>query len=241
MINKKNLISYAVLGLLFISTNANAQFGKLADKIKSEVKTLNPKDNTAMGLKEALDKGVENAVSQLGIKDGYMNSIYKVVIPEDAQKIIKVVKKVPGFENVETTLIQKMNEASSIAVKKASPIFIDAIKKMTINDALGILKGNNDAATKYLESSSRVALYDAFLPIIQSSLDEVNARTYWKSIVDAYNKVPFQQKVNPNLDSHVNNKALDGLFGLIKEKELGIRTDVAQRTSPLLKEVFGGK
>jgi copper chaperone CopZ len=226
----------------FLATsNANAQFGKLADKVKSEIKNINPKDNTGLGLKEALDKGVESAVSQLGIENGYMGSIYKVLIPEDAQKIINVVKKVPGFQDVETNLIKKMNDASSIAVKKASPIFVDAIKKMTFQDALTILKGSNDAATNYLESSSRKALYDAFLPVLQASLDEVNARTYWKSVTDAYNKIPLQKKINPNLDAHVNNKALDGLFGLIKVKENGIRTDISQRTSPLLKEVFGTK
>ncbi len=223
-------------------TNANAQFGKMLDKAKNEVnKAVNNEDgdNTSMGLKEALNAGVSKAVDQLSAKDGYFASPYKVLIPEEAQSIINVVKKVPGFDDVEEKLISKMNEAAEIAAKKATPIFINAIKSLTIKDATKILFGDRDAATRYLESSSRLALYDTFLPVIQSSLDEVNARSYWKTVVDAYNKIPFQKKLNPNIDDHVNNKALDGLFSLIQKKEDGIRGDKSQRTSPLLKEVFG--
>jgi hypothetical protein len=91
----------------------------------------------------------------------------------------------------------------------------------------------------YLKGSSQQALYDAFLPVIANALDEVNARTYWKTAVDAYNKLPFIKKVNPELDDHVNNKALDGMFGLIAVKEEGIRNDIDQRSTDLLKKVFG--
>ena len=109
---------------------------------------------------------------------------------------------------------------------------------MTINDAMNILMGDKTAATQYLESSTRQSLYGEFMPVIQSSLDEVNARSYWKSVVEAYNKIPFTKKMNPELDDHVNHKALDGMFGLIEKKEEGIRGDVSQRSSPLLKDVF---
>lgn len=224
-------------------TSANAQFGNILNKAKDEVnKVVNKEeggDNTSLGLKEALNAGISKAVDQLSAKDGYLSSPYKVLIPEDAQNVINVVKKVPGFGDVEEKLIAKMNDAAEIAAKKATPIFIDAIKSLSIKDATKILFGDKDAATKYLESSSRKALYDTFLPVIQSSLDEVNARSYWKTVVEAYNKIPFQKQLNPNIDDHVNNKALDGLFALIEKKEEGIRGDQSQRTSPLLKEVFG--
>ena len=98
--------------------------------------------------------------------------------------------------------------------------------------------GEQDAATRYLERTSSEALYGEFMPIIQAALDEVDARSLWKSAVSAYNKIPFQKKLNPDLDDHVNNKALEGMFGLIEKKEEGIRSDVGLRTSPLLKEVF---
>jgi hypothetical protein len=110
---------------------------------------------------------------------------------------------------------------------------------MSFKDATAILKGPENAATQYLETSSRKPLYDAFLPVIQQSLDEVNAREYWQTVVTAYNKIPFVKKMNPALDDHVNNKALDGLFSLIAVKEKGIRTDVNQRTSALLRKIFG--
>ncbi len=179
-------------------------------------------------------------MQQLGVKNGYFESPYKVLIPEDAQKVINVVKKVPGFEDTETKLIAKMNQAAELAVKKASPIFVNAIKQMSFTDAKKILTGNDDAATRYLESTSRTPLYNEFLPVIQSALDEVNARTYWATVVNAYNKIPLQKKMNPELDAHVNNKALDGLFSLIQVKEEGIRNDVNQRTTQILKDVFGG-
>lgn len=233
-------ITITFMAILFSMTAGFSQFGKMLDKAKSEAnKVVNKEDNTSLGLKEALNKGVETAVSQLSLDNGYFNSPYKILIPEDAQKVINVVKKVPGFEDVETKLIEKMNKAAEIAVKKATPIFVDAIKNMSIKDASNILFGNKDAATRYLETTSRESLYKVFLPVIQASLDEVNARSYWKTVVEAYNKIPFQKKLNPELDAHVNNKGLDGLFSLIQKKEEGIRVDVDQRTSPLLKEVFG--
>jgi hypothetical protein len=133
-----------------------------------------------------------------------------------------------------------MNKAAEIAAKKATPVFVNAIKQMTVQDAAGIIAGKQDAATMYLSSTTRASLYKEFMPIIQSALDEVNARTYWKSVVEAYNKIPLIRKMNPALDDHVNNKALDGLFGLIAVKEAGIRNDINQRTSVILRKVFGG-
>lgn len=228
-----------VAAFLTYTISSNAQFGKILDKAKATVNNTK-EDNTSLGLKEALNVGVDAAVKQLAVKDGYYASPYKIIIPEDAQKVINVVKKLPGFEDTETKLITKMNEAAEIAVKKASPIFVNAIKQMSFTDAKNILTGNDDAATRYLESTSRAPLYNEFLPVIQAALDEVNARTYWATVVNAYNKIPLQKKMNPELDAHVNNKALDGLFSLIEVKEEGIRNDVNQRTSQLLKDVFGG-
>lgn len=228
-----------VITILTFTLNADAQFGKILDKAKATVSNAK-EDNTSVGLKEALNAGVDAAVQQLGVKNGYLESPYKVLIPEDAQKVINVVKKVPGFEDTETKLIAKMNQAAELAVKKATPIFVNAIKQMSFTDAKKILTGNDDAATRYLESTSRTPLYNEFLPVIQSALDEVNARTYWATVVNAYNKIPLQKKMNPELDAHVNNKALDGLFSLIQVKEEGIRNDVNQRTTQILKDVFGG-
>ena len=226
------------IALSLFSYGIQAQFKDVLNKAKQAV-SKDDSGDTGLGLKEALNVGVDAAVKQLSAKNGYLDSPYKILIPEDAQKVIDKVKKVPGFQDVEQKLINQMNEAAEIAAEKATPIFVNAIKQMTFKDALKILNGPDDAATQYLQSTSRKALYDAFMPVIQSSLDQVNARSYWRTVVDAYNSIPLVRKMNPELDDHVNNKGLDGLFGLIAVKEFGIRTDVGQRTSPLLQKVFG--
>lgn len=227
--------------LAFNLSHAQINLGKLVDKGKEILEGENPlsKDEVASGLKQALDKGIDEAVSKLSAEDGYLASVYKIGIPEEAEKVISKLKLVPGFENVEKELILKMNKAAEIAARKASPIFVNAVKSMSFDDAMTILKGEDNAATLYLEGKSKEDLYKAFMPDIVSALDEVNARTYWKTAVDAYNKIPFVKKVNPALDDHVNNKALDGMFGLIAVKEAGIRNDIDQRSTELLRKVFG--
>jgi len=217
---------------------AQAQFGDLLTKGKEAMSKLDKGDQTSSALKEALNFGVDEAVQSLSADNGYLESPYKILIPQDAQKVISKVKMVPGFQDVESKLTAKMNEAAELAAKKATPIFIDAIKGMSINDAVSILMGNNNAATNYLEKSTRKGLYSAFLPVIKNSLEEVNALSYWKTVVNAYNGIPLVKKMNPELDDHVNQKALDGMFSLIEKKEQGIRGDKSQRTTDLLKDVF---
>ncbi|MBK8669060.1 MAG: DUF4197 domain-containing protein [Saprospiraceae bacterium] len=234
----KNIFIFLIS--MLVLTSADAQLKGILNKAKESAGALkNDNSDFSAGLKEALNNGIDAAVSQLSAEKGYLESPYKILIPADAQKVIDKVKLVPGFQDVETKLVRQMNEAAEIAAKKASPIFVNAIKQMSFSDAKSIVTGPENAATSYLESTSRKPLYNEFLPVIQQSLDEVNARTYWQSVVQAYNKIPFVKKMNPDLDDHVNNKALDGLFGLIAVKEKGIRTDVNQRTSELLKKVFG--
>jgi len=210
------------------------------DKLIGKAKKIVPTSDTEVGeaLKEALKFGVNEAVDKLSATNGYFDSPYKILIPEEAKTIISKVKMVPGFQDVETQLIDKMNKAAESAAKKATPIFVDAITSLTIKDAMNILMGEKDAATRYLETETKTPLYNAFLPVIQSALDEVNAREYWKSVINAYNNIPFVKKVNPALDDYVNQKALDGLFSLIEVKEAKIRTDQSQRTTELLKKVF---
>jgi len=236
------MIRFAIVCLVLslVQVNGIAQIKNILNKAKESAKVLTGEDvDVSSGLKEALNKGIESAVTQLSTQNGYLESPYKILIPADAQKVIDKVKLVPGFQDVEQKLINQMNEAAEIAAKKATPIFANAITSMSFKDATAILKGPENAATQYLETSSRKPLYDAFLPVIQQSLDEVNAREYWQTVVTAYNKIPFVKKMNPALDDHVNNKALDGLFSLIAVKEKGIRTDVNQRTTALLRKIFG--
>lgn len=238
-------IKYVLIIAAFfsISTASNAQFGNILDKAKKVVNGENPlsKDEVADGLKQALDQGIEQAVDKLSAEDGYLKSTYKVEIPSEASSVISKVKMVPGFENVEKDLILKMNRAAESAAKKATPIFVDAVKSITFDDAMNILGGEEDAATMYLKDKSYQNLYKAFMPVIQSALDEVNAREYWRSVVSTYNNLPFVKDVNPELDDHVNSKALVGMFSLIAKKEEGIRSNVDQRNTELLKKVFGSR
>jgi hypothetical protein len=226
-----------VLNFSLLSVNGYAQFNDLLNKAK---KTVSPSGGSDidLGLKQALEFGVKEAVDKLSADKGYFDSPYKILVPEEAQVIVTKVKMVPGFQDVEKQLIEKMNKAAEIAAKKATPIFVNAITSLTISDAMNILMGEKDAATRYLETTTRTQLYTAFMPEIQSALDEVNAREYWKSVISAYNNIPFVKKANPDLDDYVNQKALDGLFSLIKVKEEKIRTDPSQRTTDLLKNVF---
>lgn len=238
-----------ILSLLVASVFAitpfesNAQFGKLLDKAKSVASGESglSQNEIGAGLKEALEVGVGDAVKTLSAENGYLESAYKIEIPAEAQSVAKKVKNIPGFQNIEEDLVKKMNEAAEIAAKKATPIFLAAIKEITFTDAKNILTGDDNAATDYLSDKSRKKLYAEFMPIIQAALDQVNARALWESATTAYNKIPFTKEVNTQLDDHVNQSALDGLFALIAVKEAGIRGDSSLRTSDLLKKVFGSK
>ncbi|OAV45366.1 DUF4197 domain-containing protein [Lewinella sp. 4G2] len=231
------------LTLLF-TLPAQAQFGKTLNKLKSQADEVlgggGPlsEEKIGEGLKEALNQGVDKAVTKLATENGYYASPYKILIPEEAQVIVSRVSALPGFGNVERDLTQRLNQAAELAASKASPIFVDAITGLTIKDAMNLLMGEQDAATRYLESNTSSALTTAFQPVIKSSLDEVNATDLWRSIVTAYNKIPFVKKTDPELDAYVTNRALEGMFGLIEVKETELRDNPALRNTELLKQVF---
>jgi len=237
-----------LLSLLFASLmalpHARSQgLGGLLDKAQKAMtgeESLSP-DEAGAGLKEALNLGVNDAVAFLSREDGYYESIYKILLPEEARQVTDRLRVVPGFGQVEQELVLRLNRAAELAAKKATPIFADAIRQLTFRDAMDLLLGDADAATQYLHRSTYEALYGEFRPVIVQSLDEVHARTYWAKSVNAYNKLPLVRDVNPELDAYVTEKALEGLFGLIETKEGQIRKDVGARTSPLLQKVFAAQ
>lgn len=241
--NPKYLLT-AILLVFLSAPSVQAQF--LKDLVKKGESVLKgesaiSKDDASNGLKEALSIGTDEAVAYLSKEDGYLKSEWQIKIPKEAKTVTSKLKSVPGFQNVEKDLLEKMNRAAELAAKKAGPIFLDAIKEISFNDAMGILGGEDDAATRYLERKSSEKLYTAFIPVIRKSLDEVNLRDFWSNAVGAYNKIPFTKDANPELDDHVTNKALVGMFGLIEVKEEGIRNNADQRSTDLLKKVFGNK
>ncbi len=190
------------------------------------------------GLKEALEVGVSKGSDLLSQKDGYYKSAYKILLPPEAQKITAKLQNIPGFSKVEDVILEKINRGAEDAAKQAKPIFVDAIKAMSFRDATQILMGDKNAATSYLHTNTNTKLQAAFNPVIVESLDKFEARKYWSDAVNAYNKIPFVQKANPNLEEYVTNQALTGLFSMVEKKELDIRENVTARTSDLLKKVF---
>jgi hypothetical protein len=133
-----------------------------------------------------------------------------------------------------------MNRAAEEASKSAAPIFVNAIKSMSINDAMGILKGSDTAATGYLRGKTVSALTTAFRPTIDSALQKTSATSYWKTVFDAYNKLPTTfNKINPDLAGYVTEKALSGMFYQVAQEEQKIRKDPAARVTDILKKVFG--
>lgn len=229
-----------VLAVNLVTAQLNDRLKKAAKKAESTLKGGKglSQQEIGEGLKEALDKGVGKAVDLLSAEDGYLKSLYKIPIPAEAQKVFKKVKAVPGFEDAEDKMVTLLNRAAESAAKKAKPIFVSAIKQMTFKDAMDILMGNQDAATQYLQRTTHKALFNEFMPVIQQSLDEVKARDYWRKVVKAHNKLPLVKKVDPELDQYVTNKALDGMYGMIEEKEKDIRSNQSSRTTDVLKKVF---
>ena len=190
------------------------------------------------GLKEALNLGTGEAVDFLSTKDGYFKSAYKILLPEEARKVTSKLQVIPGFSNVENIILERINRAAEDAATKAAPIFLDAIKGITINDALSILTGEQDAATQFLHTQTFDQLYGEFQPVLLESLEKFNAVSYWEDAVNTYNKIPLLADANPRLDDYVAQEALKGLFSLVEIKEAGIRSDVSQRVTPLLQRVF---
>lgn len=192
------------------------------------------------GLKEALRVGVEKGANELSVSGGYFDDVaYRVLLPEEARKVTDKLQGIPGFKDLEQTIIRKINQGAEDAAKTAGPIFVQAIKQMTIQDAMGILKGGNNAATSYLQRTTYDQLYNEFSPVISQSLDKFDAQTVWGDAANAYNNFPLtRDKVNTNLSDHVTQRALDGLFRKVSLEEENIRQNLNARTSELLRKVF---
>jgi hypothetical protein len=193
----------------------------------------------ANGLKQALSAGTDLAANNLGQIDGFLaNAAVKILFPPEARKIESTLRSL-GMGSVCDQVITSVNRAAEAAVVEAKPIFVEAIKQMTITDAINILTGDKDAATQYLQRTSGQVLIAKFEPIIQSNLQKANATKYWSDAIKAYNALPFVQKMNPNLSQYVTQKATDGIFLMVAIEEGKIRENPAQRVGSVLQDVFG--
>jgi hypothetical protein len=189
-------------------------------------------------LKQALEQGTTKSADQLSAVDGFFgNAAVKILLPPEAQKAEKTLRGM-GLNKVCDDAILSLNRAAEDAAKQAKPIFLDAIKQMTLQDVTNILLGSQDAATQYFKRTTTVQLTAKFRPVIQVSLDKVNATKYYAALAGNYNKVPFVKKINPDITEYATQKAINGLFVEIAVQELTIRQNIGARPTPLLQKVF---
>jgi hypothetical protein len=228
-----------LLVVIFSFQFTDGQFLKDAKKLFSQKsKGLTEKD-AADGIKEALVNGTGQSVKVVSVTDGYWgNPEIKIPFPTEAQDMESKLRAVGMGKKVDEFNVS-MNRAAEKAANEAKPIFIAAIKGMTVRDAINIVKGADNAATMYLKNTTTPELVEKFQPVIKTSLDNVNATKYWTDLITIYNKIPLVKKMNPNLSDYVTRKAIDGLFIMIAKEEIKIRKDPMARTSELLKKVFG--
>ena len=194
----------------------------------------------AQGIREALNQGVDKGISFLNKTDGFFgNEAYKLFLPPDAKKIESALRTI-GMGNMVDKAILQINRGAEDAVGYAKPIFVHAIKEMTISDAINIVRGQSDAATNYFRQKTTEKLTAAFTPVIKNSLDKLSATKYYADVVNSYNSLPTTfNKLNPDLPSYVVGKAEDALFDRIAKEEANIRENPVARTTEILKKVFG--
>lgn len=237
---------FATCGILiFCASTSMAQLDKLkktmGGKIESATSTSGAlsEEEVGAGLREALTKGVEKGVDQLSKPDGYFGDLeIKIPLPEEAANVEAKLRSLGQGQKVDDA-IESINRAAEDAANGAKDIFVNAIKSMTLTDAMSILRGEDNAATNFLDKATRAALVEKFKPIVKASLEKVGATKNWNAMFTAYNKIPLVTKVNPDLEEYATNKAIDGLFIQIAKEELAIRKNPAARVSDLLKKVFG--
>jgi len=217
------------------SANGQINLNKLKKALEGESIST---EEVAQGLKEALTNGVSKGSDLVSQVDGYFkNPEIKIPFPPEVKQVESTLRQM-GLGKEVDRFVLTLNRGAEDAAKEAKPIFVEAVKQMTIQDAWAILKGEKDAATQYLKSSTSTLLKEKFKPIIQQSLNKVNATKYYADLVGTYNKIPLVQKANPDLDEYATDKAIEGLFVMIAKEEKNIRENPLARTSDLLKKVF---
>ena len=236
---KTNIILLIIFVQIFSSHICYAGFLDNVTKMFGGSSQEKPDENTiTSALKEAISIGANNAVKSVSKNDGYFgNQAIKILIPEKIKMIAEGLGKI-GYQKQVDDFILSMNRAAEKAAPKAKSFFIDAIKEMTFDDARKILNGDDTAASDYFKIKTNDKLYEAFKPIISSSMNEAGVTRYYKDMTSKFTSLPFVKPELLDLDHYVTNNALDGLFYMIGEEEKKIRKDPAARVTELLKKVF---
>jgi len=240
------LIAAPIFGKIEFPQNNNQRGGvNLQNVINTGNTILNgggvkvTNDEVVKGLKEALNVGINKSVDRASAVNGFFkNPSIFIPFPKDVVRVKTTLSSV-GMKPQVDKFVETLNRAAELAAKNATPIFMNAITSMSLTDGISILKGNETAATAYLNTNTNSQLKIKFLPIVKSALQKVQITKYWNPLASKYNKLPMTQKVNPNLEDYVTNKTIEGLFKLVGDEETKIRKDPASRISDLLKKVFG--
>lgn len=228
---------------LLVGACTSAQISQTLDEVNKSLGGSTPltASEVAQGLKEALVAGISKGSDLVSQTDGYLkNPQIRIPFPPDVQKVEEKLRQV-GLGGEVDKFVTALNRGAEHAAREAKPIFVEAIRSMTIEDAWAILRGEDDAATQYLQRTTSGLLKEKFKPIVQRSLNEVNATRYYGDIVTRYNQIPFVQKVNPDLDDYATEKAIEGLFFMIAREEKNIRENPVARTTEILKRVFAAQ
>lgn len=230
-------IAATILCLSSCDVQSQAQLGKILNQIPAGG---NPSTSEiGLGIKQALEIGTSNGSDKLSAKDGFLGNLaLKILFPPEAQKVEKALRGI-GLGSLADNVIISLNRAAEDAAKEAKPIFISAIRQMTIADATNILLGSKDAATSYFKRVTTAQLMEKFKPVITASLNRVGATKYWGDAAGQYNKIPLVKPVNTDLSAYVAQKAIDGMFIQVAQEELKIRENIGARSTTLLQKVFG--
>lgn len=216
-------------------------FGRILEQVtKSTSSGAVTSSEIASGLKEALRIGINKGADKASAVDGYYkNPLIKIIMPPEAQQVEKRLRQV-GLGKQVDSFIMELNRSAEDAAKEAKPIFLTALTQMTIQDAVGILRGEPNAATQYLKRTTTSQLVTAFTPVIEKALKKNNASQHYADIVNTYNRLPFvAKKADPDITRYATTRAVDGMFTLIEQEEREIRKNPAARVNDLLRRVFG--
>jgi hypothetical protein len=243
----KKLIPFVALLLLCFSVSAQKDSSSKLGGLFKKASSVLSKNSSAgsglstgeivSGLKQALELGAQKSTDKLSAPNGFFkDAAVKILLPKQVQDIEKKMRML-GMGKLVDNAELSMNRAAEDASKSAAPIFLSAIKQMTVTDALNILRGTDTAATTYLRKTTTVQLTSAFMPIVEESLKKTDAAKYWKDVFTAYNR--FSSKpVDTDINSYVTGKALDGIFHYVAQEEINIRENPAGRVTDVLKKVF---
>jgi hypothetical protein len=241
MMGVKKYIS--IIGLFVVFSSCSEQMVK--DIVKAAGSGTSPvvkpltNEEVINGLREALSVGTNNSASLASKLDGfYKNELLFIAFPPEAIKVKNTLEDL-GFKEQTDKFVLTLNRAAEEATKSAAPVFLDAIKGMTITDGFAILKGNDSAATSFLKEKTTAELKQKITPVVQEAINKVELTKYWTPVISTYNSIPFIEKQNADLTGYVTDKAVAGLFKLIAQEELKIRQDPAARVTDVLKRVFG--